>query len=486
MTAPVTATASQVPAGGEAAAGPPALSYSQLFVRFLRFGLLAWGGPVAQIAMLRQELVEEERWVSRKQFNRVLAVYQVLPGPEAHELCVYFGYLARGRLGGLLAGLGFMLPGLVLMLLLSWFYVAVGLSSPLFAALFAGCQVAVAALIVRAVRRIGEHALGDRWLWGIAIVAAVGQLLGTPFYLSLGGAALIGTLRRRPLLAGVAAALVVGAALAFILAGGPGGAGAATPTGTGSPSTLSLFGSGLRAGLLTFGGAYTAIPFVQRDAVEIGGWMTSPQFLDGLALSGILPAPLVIFVTFVGYLGGGLAGALATTGGRGGPCSSSSGEQGFWGSCCSARSCAMTETVLFLCPHGAAKSVLAAALLRQLATDYDLPLRATCAGTDPDPEVAPRVRALLAEQGLVLPLERPRLVTAEQIVGADYVISLGCDAGELPQRPAAWEQWDDVPLPSQDLQGAYTRIQQRLSAWVAAYSARRQGEAHTREARHDR
>jgi chromate transporter len=306
------------PTAGEAdAAAPPALSYGQLFLRFLRFGLLAWGGPVAQIAMLRQELIEEQRWVSRARFNRVLAVYQVLPGPEAHELCVYFGYLARGRLGGLLAGLGFMLPGLVLMLLLSWLYAAAGLASPLLAAVFAGCQVAVAALIVRAVHRIGEHALTSRWLWGLAMGAAVGQLLDVPFYLTLGAAALIGALsaRRRYALAGLAGALCITAAVALALLGGPAPAEIATTQGAGPPSTLSLFGSGLQAGLLTFGGAYTAIPFVQRDAVELGGWMSNAQFLDGLALSGVLPAPLVIFVTFVGYLGGGLAGALAMTAG---------------------------------------------------------------------------------------------------------------------------------------------------------------------------
>jgi chromate transporter len=319
MTAPPTPIAALAvpPAVGEGAAGPPALSYGQLFVRFLRFGLLAWGGPVAQIAMLRQELVEEQRWISRERFNRVLAVYQVLPGPEAHELCVYFGYLARGRLGGLLAGLGFMLPGLLLMLLLSWLYVAVGLASPLLAAAFAGCQVAVAALIVRAVHRIGEHALTSRWLWGIAMGAAIGQLLNVPFYLTLGAAALIGALsaRRHDALAGLTSTLSVIAALAFVLWMAPAASVSATPSAAGPPSSFGLFGSGLQAGLLTFGGAYTAIPFVQRDAVEVGGWMSNAQFLDGLALSGILPAPLVIFVTFVGYLGGGLSGALAMTAG---------------------------------------------------------------------------------------------------------------------------------------------------------------------------
>lgn len=129
----------------------------------------------------------------------------------------------------------------------------------------------------------------------------------------------------------------------------------------------------------------------------------------------------------------------------------------------------MGDTVLFLCPHGAAKSVLAAALLRRLAEEQGLPLQATCAGTEPDPEVAPHVRALLAQEGLPLPVERPQPVTAGLVAGADYVISLGCGAGELPQRPAVWEQWDDVPLPSQDLQGAYTHIHERLSVWMAAY-----------------
>src|SRR5918997_2836446 len=101
-------------------AAPPHESYGRLFLRFLRFGLLAWGGPVAQIAMIRKELVDEERWLPSARFNRLLAVYQVLPGPEAHELAVHLGMLRGGRLGGLLAGLGFMLPGFVLMFLLSW------------------------------------------------------------------------------------------------------------------------------------------------------------------------------------------------------------------------------------------------------------------------------------------------------------------------------------------------------------------------------
>src|SRR5512141_259563 len=156
----------------ESAIAVPRESYGQIFLRFLKFGLLAWGGPVAQIAMIRQELVDEEHWITSEKFLRVLAVYQVLPGPEAHELCVYFGMLAGGRVGAILAGLGFMLPGFLLMLALSWFYVTYGITSPIFAALFYGFQASIGALIVRAVHRIGGHALHDRWLWAIAVLGA--------------------------------------------------------------------------------------------------------------------------------------------------------------------------------------------------------------------------------------------------------------------------------------------------------------------------
>lgn len=292
--------------------------YLKLFLRFLRFGALAWGGPVAQIGMIRQELVDEERWVSNERFNRVLAVYQVLPGPEAHELCVYFGTLSRGRLGGLLAGLGFMLPGLVLMLLLSWFYVTYGINSPFFAGAFYGMQAVVGALIVRAVHRIGGHALHDRWLWTIAVLAFVAQVVEMSFAVTLITSGLIYVLVKRE--QRTVASILVGAALIGILLMGLNvlSANAAlmpegTTTANGTPSTLSLLGSGLRSGLLTFGGAYTVIPYLQHDAIMVGQWMSNAQFLDGLALSGILPAPLVIFGTFVGYLGGGVPGSLVLT-----------------------------------------------------------------------------------------------------------------------------------------------------------------------------
>ncbi|OJU50193.1 MAG: chromate transporter [Mesorhizobium sp. 61-13] len=298
------------------------MSPGQIFVRFLRFGLLAFGGPVAQIAMIRRDLVDEERWLSSGRFNRLLAIYQVLPGPEAHELCVHIGMLAGRRLGGVLAGLGFMLPGFMLMLLLSWLYFTIDITTSALGPIFLGVQVAVIALIVRAVHRIGEHILLDRWLWGIGIAAAVATALGVGFWITLPAAGLAYMLARREQAALAGAVLLVAAVLAFLVGPGDGLLHALAPqqtvpldaVTTQQATVLALFLSGLKAGLLTFGGAYTAIPFVRDDAVG-NGWMTDAQFLDGLALSGILPAPLIIFSTFVGYVAGGPLGAIAMTAG---------------------------------------------------------------------------------------------------------------------------------------------------------------------------
>jgi chromate transporter len=317
----VSDSAAGAAAADEPAARVPHEPLGRLFLRFLKFGSLAWGGPVAQIAMIRQELVAEEKWVTPQHFNRVLALYQVLPGPEAHELCVYFGMLSRGRPGGILAGLGFMLPGFILMFLLSWLYVRYGLKTGgTFAAVFAATQAAVAALIVRAVHRIGGHVLSDRWLWAIALIAVPAQLFGVHFavILGAGGAAYVIAKQARPAFAAGLLILCSAGLLWWIAQSNFELAGLANDairegTGQARRSLWELFVSGFKAGMLTFGGAYTVIPFLQEDAVADGAWMTNAQFLDGLALSSLLPAPLIIFSTFVGYFGGGAAGAVVLT-----------------------------------------------------------------------------------------------------------------------------------------------------------------------------
>ena len=298
----------------------PPESLTAIFWRFLRFGFLAWGGPVAQIAMIKRELVEEERWIAPSRFNRLLAIYQVLPGPEAHELCVHFGMMKGKRLGGLLAGLAFMLPGLVLVLAVAWLYQRLDLKQPELAAVFIGIQIGVIALIVRAVHRIADHTLTNPWLWVIGLASAASAALDLSFWVTLpaAGLAYAAVARRR---FAVAAAVIIAAAIVGLWSGGNALlVGSRVPSGmvaqvqSGSVSAFALFLSGLKAGLLTFGGAYTAIPFVRGDAVG-RGWITEGQFLDSLALSGIIPAPLIIFATFVGYIAGGFGGALAITAG---------------------------------------------------------------------------------------------------------------------------------------------------------------------------
>lgn len=296
---------------------PPKLTHLGLFLRFLKFGGLAFGGPVAQIAMIKRDLVERERWMEPAHFNRLLAVMQVLPGPEAHELCVHLGIRAKGRLGGLLAGLGFMLPGLLLMMGVAWAYVSLDLAQGPLEAAFLGVQVAVIAVIARAVHRIGAHILEDWMLWALAIGAAIATLGGVSFWIVLIGAGLIYGFwkagRRWAALAVVVLTVLSAVAhLALDLESGVGWPGAVVPLADEAVGVVALFIAGLKAGLLTFGGAYTAIPYVRDDTVS-RGWLSDAQFLDGVAFAGVLPAPLVIFATFVGFVAGGPLGALAIT-----------------------------------------------------------------------------------------------------------------------------------------------------------------------------
>jgi chromate transporter len=293
-------TAAEQDQSPRAAGDPP----GAIFARFLKFGALAWGGPAAQIAMIKRECVDEEHWVDEETFKKTLAVYQVLPGPEAHELCVYFGRIRGGKLGGLLAGLGFMLPGFVLMLALSVLYVEADLADHL-DELFYGLKAAVGAIVARALVRLSRSFITDVPLALLALAAfALTVFASASFALLLLGA-------------GLAYELWTNASRwtrrAHSFAPGPGAVIAVTTGALTLSLTAEIFWEGLKAGLVTFGGAYTVIPYLHDAAVDGQHWLTDPEFVDGLAMSGVLPAPLIIFSTFVGYIAGGLGGGLAMT-----------------------------------------------------------------------------------------------------------------------------------------------------------------------------
>jgi chromate transporter len=285
-------------------ANPDGDSAGSIFLRFLKFGALAWGGPAAQIAMIKRECVDEQGWVSEETFKKTLAVYQVLPGPEAHELCVYFGRLRGGKLGGFLAGLGFMLPGFILMLSLSVLYVEADIASNL-DALFYGLSAAVGALVARALVRLGTSFITDVPLATIAVAGFVLTLFADASFVLvlLGGGLAYELWRGARGWFGQASSFTVSPIAIVLVAFG-----AITVS-----LTWEIFFEGLKAGLLTFGGAYTVIPFLHDSAVDGHQWLSDDQFVDGLAIGGILPAPLIIFSTFVGYLAGGLVGALVIT-----------------------------------------------------------------------------------------------------------------------------------------------------------------------------
>lgn len=254
---------------------------ASIFFSFLAFGARAFGGPVAQIADLEAEFVERRGWVERDRFRRALAVYQLLPGPEAHEMCCYLGAVRGGPLGAIAAGLGFMLPGLLLMLGACVLYGSLDLGSPAAAHALAAMQLVAAALIVRAAWRLLAPIL--RWKDASS---------------------------RVPCFAAIAAC-----ALAIWWFAPDQSAAAVGADQTRDVTAPLLFAHGFTAGIVTFGGAYTAIPYVAGVAAGTDGWMTQGAFLDGVAIASVLPAPLVIFGTFVGFEGGGLLGALAFTAG---------------------------------------------------------------------------------------------------------------------------------------------------------------------------
>jgi len=281
--------------------------YFKIFIIFLKLGFLAFGGPVAQINMIREKLVRVEKWVNQKRFNRALSLYQVLPGPEAHEMCVYLGMVKAGRLGGFLAGLGFMLPGFVFIFTLAYFYKLLG--PAILLPFFVGAKPAVAALIVKASHKISEHILINKKLILIGILSFVLTWFGLNFLINIliCSSCYYLCIKKKNNLA--ISLVVISLFITF--------------TGylnielfqhfSNSKSESGLFLEGLKAGLLSFGGAYTALPFLKSGIVGNYIDVTENVFTDGIALTGVLPTPLLMFGTFLGYMATGVDGALLVT-----------------------------------------------------------------------------------------------------------------------------------------------------------------------------
>lgn len=313
---------------------PPApVSLWEAFLYWLKLGFISFGGPAGQISMMHTELVERRRWISEHRFLHALNYTMVLPGPEAQQLATYIGWLMHGTLGGIMAGVLFVLPSLLILITLTWIYLAFG-DLPVVAGVLYGIKPAVTAIVVFAAWRIGSRALKNGALWAIAAAAFVAIFaLDVPFPYIVLGAGVIGYLggriapdrfrargghgasgksygpalidddtpvpawarfNRRSAAGHVAAGLGIWALVE--------GALYLTFGWHGPLTQMGWFFT--KAALVTFGGAYAVLPYVYQGGVEQYGWLTGRQMIDGLALGETTPGPLIMVVAFVGFVGG--------------------------------------------------------------------------------------------------------------------------------------------------------------------------------------
>ncbi len=301
-------------------------TFGQALRVWLKIGLLSFGGPAGQIAMLHREVVDERRWIGDRRFLHALNFCTLLPGPEAQQLATYLGWLMHGVRGGLAAGILFVLPGAAVMLVLSLIYALYG-DVPLIAAVFFGLKAAVLVLVVEALLRIGKRALKGSMAWSLAAAAFVALFfLGLPFPLTVLAAGLIGYFLPDSFSHGghgsaksdapalIDALLATDPGRPARLAAGARRAGAIALVVWLVPVVgLSVWVGGTYAdvaqffskmAVVTVGGAYAVLAYVAQDAVASYRWLSAPEMLAGLGLAETTPGPLILVLQFVGFLAG--------------------------------------------------------------------------------------------------------------------------------------------------------------------------------------
>ena len=276
-------------------------SWREVFLYFLMLGFINIGGPVAQITMMYNHMVERRHWLSDERFVRIMAFCHMLPGPEALQLAIYVGYLKRRLVGGILAGLTFIIPGATIMIFLSWLYIVYG-SLPQVTNVLYVLKPAVLGIIAAGIIKLGRATIRNYFLAGLLTGAfLLMRYAGFNFLLILLIAGLVNLLRVEgwPRLAGTTLrAAVIGILMLLPFA---------------ESRWFQMAWLFLKTGLFSFGGAYASIVFLERGAVQQHHWLSSSQLLDGVALSVATPGPFMLFTTFTGFLAGGVRGAIIAT-----------------------------------------------------------------------------------------------------------------------------------------------------------------------------
>jgi chromate transporter len=293
---------------------PP--SWPEMFRVFGRIGLMSFGGPAAQIAVMHRELVEDRPWLSEQTYLRALSLCMLLPGPEAMQLATYAGWRLRGVAGGLLGGLLFVVPGAAFIAVLALLYAWYG-QLPLVQMTFLGIKAAVIIVVFQALLKVSSKALHGRLGWALAFGSFIGIfVLGLPFPLIILLAGAIGMLTKSPTAVAEPANLPPARSLRTLLIWG--GLWAAPLVllallGEDFLLQLGLFFSKLA--VVTFGGAYAVLAYMTQTVVQDFGWINTDQMIDALGLAETTPGPLILVTQFVGMLAGfaqsGPSGALA-------------------------------------------------------------------------------------------------------------------------------------------------------------------------------
>ena len=277
-------------------------AWREVFLYFLMLGFINIGGPVAQITMMFNHMVERRAWLSKERFVSIMAFCHMLPGPEALQLAIYVGYIKRGVLAGIAAGVTFIAPGAVVMIVLSWLYIEYGSLPQVNDALYI-LKPAVLGIIGGGIIKLGRASIKTPMLGILLVVAFVGmRFAGMNLLLVLFAAGVLNLLfviRPQSLRSTSASAAIITSGFS-VLASFDG-------------KFLPLAWLFLKTGLFSFGGAYASLAFLQQGAVENHHWLTSSQFLDGVALSVATPGPFMLFATFVGYIAAGIPGAILAT-----------------------------------------------------------------------------------------------------------------------------------------------------------------------------
>lgn len=311
----------------------PYPTFRRAFKTWLKVGLLSFGGPAGQIALMHTELVDKLKWVSDRRFLHAMNYCMLLPGPEAQQTAIYIGWLLHGKWGGVAAGALFVLPGALLMLAIGFVYVMYG-QVPLLAAVFYGLKIAVMAIVAAAVVRIGKKVLKNPVMWLLSAISFISIFfLNIPFPVIIISALVIGLVfgRRFPRIFDITkgpASEATGDHGVYVISD-EGATGMSAPTLSGTFRTAlvwlliwllpllvclpwlgrdhlltqeGLFFS--KAALVTFGGAYAVLPYVAQYAVEVREWLSAAQMMDGLGLAETTPGPLILVLQFVGFMGG--------------------------------------------------------------------------------------------------------------------------------------------------------------------------------------